>query len=167
MELDTAPSYVFTNALIGGISIGITPGGYPRRVVTETGNKNQHVWTLTKLPSGNYSIGTATDTTVVRNGLLCGVERGSSNVEWKISPSVINGYHAHTIAQTGVRTPGYWVLGPRGVAPGTQISVVPKPPGGPNDYPGALWIFTTVGELPGSNSELPDSDSELSNSDSE
>ncbi|KAF8884008.1 hypothetical protein BD779DRAFT_1538318 [Infundibulicybe gibba] len=145
----TAPSYIITSALPGGISIAVTKGNYPRNVVAETGNKNQHVWSITRLPNGNYTLGTPEDTTSVSGSSVSGVTKGSmmSPVEWKITHYYVYGYDAHTIEEVGVYPPRYWVLGLRGITPGSEVSLEYKPPGAPDTYPGALWIFTTAGHL--------------------
>ncbi|KAF8884006.1 hypothetical protein BD779DRAFT_802688 [Infundibulicybe gibba] len=141
----TAYTYIVTSALPGGISIGMTSDAH-KYVVTETGVQNQHVWHFKRLNNGHFTISTAWNGTTVQNGRVCGVGSGMSKTEWIIRRHTVHQYYAHTIEEAGSHPPRYWAIVPNRLSPGTQIAVLPKPPGGPDLYPGALWVFTSTQE---------------------
>ncbi|KAF8881197.1 hypothetical protein BD779DRAFT_1788332 [Infundibulicybe gibba] len=138
----TAFSYIITNALPGGIAIAMAANG---SVFTNSGLENQHVWRfkLVDASQGILSISNGQSAITASNSVVNGAGSGSGT-NWKITPLDVHGYVAHTIQETGVSNPRYWVLNPNHLGPGSQVELRAKPPGAPDLHPAALWVFTSI-----------------------
>ncbi|KAF8881199.1 hypothetical protein BD779DRAFT_1473481 [Infundibulicybe gibba] len=139
----TAYTYIVTNALPGGIALAMAGNG---SVFTNSGLQNQHVWRFKSVGNGLFSISNGQSATTAKNGFVSGAGSGSGT-KWSIQRKVVHGYIAHTIQQSGGNQ-GYWWLNPNRLSPGSQIQVVPKPPGAPDLNPAALWVFTSIAKSP-------------------